>query len=213
MKTELIYSKNRYEDIDHAIGQINAFRSRYRFLIETRFGQGTGLFRVLGNRLRMLLQPAGYSDLSESDRALEASQKELQDLRDLVEISNVLQDTYQKCGGKLDLRVKEKENKEYQVTILTQAYSDTLPGGGLITVPQMKKEYRITADAMEKIFRRGVVDFSWVDGCLSSQAQDLSSLSDTLFLLPAAQKMLPVKEALSAPDFEAPGDNPVDILD
>lgn len=213
MKTELIYSKNRYEDIDHALSQITAFRSRYRFMIETRTGQGTGLFRVLLNRLRMVFQPADYMELSAADQSLEASEKELQNLRDLVEISNALQDAYQKCGGKLDLRVKDKGKKGYQITITTAAYSDTLPGGGLVKVPQTKKEFYITEASMEKIFRRGVVDFSWLDGQLAAQTQELASVAESFATQPVSQKALPMKSNIPHPEFADMGDNPIDILD
>lgn len=213
MQTELIYSKNRCEDIDAALEQIAAFRQGYRFMIETRTGHGTGLFRVLLNRLRIALSPHGFSELQESDRALEASENELKQLRDLVEISNVLQDTYQKYRGKLDIRVKDKGKKGYLLTILTLAYSDTLPGGGLIRIPQMKKEFYITANDVANIFRRGVVDFSWLDGMLALQAQALSSVTESFARQSAAQKALPMKQYLPAPEFEDAGDNPVDILD
>ena len=213
MKTELIYSKNRFEEIDTALKQIEAFRAGYRDMIETRTGCGVGLFRVLLNRLRISLKPSNFRALQDSDRTLEETVAKLESLRDLVEISNTLQDTYQKYNGKIDLRIKDKGKKGYLLTIGTSGYSDTLPGGGVIRIPAMQKEYYISANVIDKTFRRGIVDFSWLDGELSTQARSLSSVTDCLTALPTAQKSLPMQRSLPAPVFEDAGDNPIDILD
>ncbi len=257
MKTELIYSKNKSEDIENALTEIERFRSQYSTLLESsdnRFWDYmlSGLLMCAGFlslRLHILpliyiFMPAGiisllYSIFStrgiigpirermarsentvliEKDNELKALVDELKEIKNYVEISNILQETYARYNGSLDIKVDEKHNTDgtayYEMNIVTQGYSDDLGKSGSIRIPGINRTFKLTRTAMDKIFSRGVIDFSWLDGDLFGCAQKAADIHEgmTVFSI-NNRKKLPMKDEMPTAEFQNSGDNPRDILD
>jgi len=257
MKTELIYSKNKSEDIENAITEIERFRSQYSTLLENsdnRFWDYmlSGLLMCVGFlslRLHILpliyiFMPAGVISLLYSifstrgiigpmrermmrrenamliaeDDELKALLEELKEIKNYVEISNILQETYARYNGSLDIKVDEKHNSDgstyFEMNIVTQGYSDDLGKSGSIRIPGINRSFKISRTAMDKIFSRGVIDFSWLDGDLFDCAQKAADIHDGMTILGLNnRKRLPMKDEMPRAEFQNSGDNPRDILD
>ncbi|MBR1471383.1 MAG: hypothetical protein IJ600_07055 [Lachnospiraceae bacterium] len=214
MKTELIYSKNRHADLDRALEQIALFRQQYRYGIETRRGFGFSSPVLLRNRLRLKLLPGRYGALAAADMQLEKLCEELQQVRELVFLSNTLQELYGKYRGRIDLKLKNKNKKGCLLLISTDGYSDDLGSGGSVRVPAMQREFALSHEDADRIFRPGAVDFSWLDGELSEIERKADTLHAGLLQnIFSTQKALPLHQDLPPFSFETPGDNPGDILD
>ncbi|MCR5251715.1 MAG: hypothetical protein K6E50_14045 [Lachnospiraceae bacterium] len=256
MKTEIIYSRNRKEDIDRALEEIAAFRRQYASVLTVTDGRRgealcgglmicgavTGL--VLDSLITLPLLHLGIfflghsfaakksiaswirenmirkrcAGLIESDATLEGLVKDLEELGAYVEISNVMQECYERYQGKMDVRVDERrdDNGEscHVLSIITDGYSDDIGKSGRVKIPGMTRSFPISPEAFQKIFRRGVIDFSWLDGQLSTCAQRMRALREEIGAFGAgAQKALPMKETPDAVEFRDIGDNPRDILD
>lgn len=257
MKTELIYSKNKSEDIEKALTEIERFRAQYSTLLEgsdSRFWDYmlSGLLMCIGFlslRLHILpliyiFMPAGFISLLYSifstrgifgpmrermirhenatliskDNELKALVDELNEIKSYVEISNILQETYARYKGSLDIKVDEKHNSDgttyYEMNIVTQGYSDDLGPGGSIRIPGINRTFKLSRAAMDKTFSRGVIDFSWLDGDLFECAQKAADIHENMdYFSLNKQKKLPLKEDLPRAEFYNSGDNPRDILD
>ncbi len=257
MKTELIYSKNKSEDIDKAITEIEHFRSQYTPMLkhsDNRFWDYmlSGLLMCLGFlslRLHILpliyiFMPTGIISLLYSifstrgifgpmrermmlhenaaliseDKELKALVDELKEIKNYVEISNILQETYARYNGSLDIKVDEKHNSDgstyYEMNIVTQGYSDDLGKSGSIRIPGINRTFKLSRAAMDKTFSRGVIDFSWLDGNLFDCAQRAADIHEGMNSFGLTnQKKLPLKEDLPRAEFLNSGDNPRDILD
>ena len=256
MKTELIYSKNKTEDIENALTEIDRFRSSYSSMLEhsdNRFWDFfvSGILVCIGFLgLRLHITPVylffiagvimfagscfskrgiiasltdhklqkNYATLIQKDNELQALIAELKEIRDYVEISNVLQDTYARYHGSLDIKVDEKHNPDgtsyYEMNIVTQGYSDDLGRSGSIRVPGINRTFKLSRAAMDKTFSRGIIDFSWLDGNLFECARKAADIHEDMNAFNmAGQKKLPMKEDLPKAEFQNSGDNPRDILD
>ncbi|MBP5607309.1 MAG: hypothetical protein J6X66_03455 [Lachnospiraceae bacterium] len=257
MKTELIYSKNKSEDIENAITEIENFRSQYSSMLESsdyRFWDYmiSGLLLCAGFlslRLHILpliyiFMPTGiisllYSIFSthgitgpirarmarnenaaliEKDNELKSLLDELKEIKDYVEISNILQETYARYNGSLDIKVDEKHNTDgttyFEMNIVTQGYSDDLGKSGSIRIPGINRTFRLTRAALDKTFSRGVIDFSWLDGDLFGCARKAADIHEGMTILGLNnRKRLPMKDEMPKAEFLNSGDNPRDILD
>ena len=207
MKTELIYSNNRAEDIDRALEEIARFRSQYAYLVRERKG-----------RLRRLLAERRYGSLMAADADLAKLVEELTELRGLVEISNVIRDTFERYHGSMDIKVQERHGAEkqvyYELFVITDGYSDDVGKSGSVRIPGMQRSFTLSREALDKSFRRGVIDFSWLDGALYNCARRAASLRQDLRICGSEEpKALPMKKELPAVDFQDSGDNPGDILE
>ena len=257
MKTELIYSKNKSEDIENAITEIERFRTQYTPMLENgdyrfldMFISGLSMFIGILGGVRLHIIPlsfflfAGiimllyslmskhgmigtlqrnsvknnYAALIQKDNELKELIEELREIQNYVEISNTLQETYARYQGSIDIKVEEKHNPSgstyFEMSIVTHGYSDDLGKSGSIKVPGINRTFRLTPAAMDKIFSRGIIDFSWLDGDLYGCAQKAADINQdmTLFGL-NSRKKLPMKEDLPKAEFQNSGDNPRDILD
>ena len=256
MKTELIYSKNKSEDIENAIVEIDRFRAQYVSMFESGDYRFLDVFisgliiclGFLGLRLHIfplyiylfggvfmffysLMSKRGiigamrrnalkneYAVLIQKDKELQALIEELNEIKNYVEISNILQETYARYHGSLDIKVDEKHNPSgttyFEMSIVTHGYSDDLGKSGSIKIPGINRTFKLTPAAMDKIFSRGIIDFSWLDGNLFECARKASDLNaDMSAFAPRGQKRLPMKDDLPKAEFQNSGDNPRDILD
>ena len=256
MKTELIYSKNKYEDIENAIVEIDRFRAQYVSMFESGDYRFLDVFisglivclGFLGIRLHILplyvflfggvlmffyslMSKRGIigairqnaiknemGALMQKDKELKDLIEELNEIKNYVEISNVLQETYARYHGSLDIKVEEKHNPSgatyFEMSIVTHGYSDDLGKSGSIKIPGRNRTIKLTPTAMDKIFSRGIIDFSWLDGNLYDCAQKASDLhADMSAFAPKGQKRLPLKDDLPKAEFQKSGNNPRDILD
>ena len=211
MRTELIYSRNRYEDIRLAIDEIQSFRNAYLPVIDPRPDDGQGLFSAFANRLRLLLFPMRFRNLQDSDIALSKMCEQLEELADLVQVSNLMQTTYEKYNGKMDVRVKPSGKSHFTLTVSTSGYSDDIGISGSVRIPAIKREFRLTSEAVDKSFSRGTIDFSWVDGELNSICRNISSIQSAISKPGMPVAYAPTLPAL--PVFDDTGDKKTDILE
>ncbi len=211
MKTELIYSRNSYEDIKLAIDEIQSFRQAYLPVIDPQPGNGQSFFTVLAGRLQLLFFPMRFRNLQDADDDLKKLCNELEELAELVQISNLMQQTYAKYNGKMDVRVKASGKHDFKLTLSTGGYSDDIGLSGSVRIPPIKREFILKAEAVDKCFSRGIIDFSWIDARLNEVCGNISRLQNSMPInrMPAAYT--PAVPAL--PDFKASGESPRDILE
>ena len=211
MRTELIYSRNRYEDIKYAIDEIQSFRNAYMPLIKPGTDQGQGVLGVLACKFRLLLFPGRYKPMMASDVTLDSLCKKLEELAEIVSVSNLIQTTYAKYRGKMDVRVKPCGEGHYTLTVSTDGYSDDIGTGGSVRIPAIKREFHLSSDAVDKSFSRGVIDFSWVDSELNylcGNIHDITSSMHGLGMRASHYNPLP-----ALPVFDDTGDKKRDILE
>ena len=210
MKTELIYSRNKSGDIEKAIENIDRFRRQYLPLLES----GKGLFAPI----RRKIIRRRYAALIEEDKELQTQLAELEEIRKYIEISNLVQDSFLRYHGSIDIRVKEEKAEAgdagFEMTLITEGYSDDLGSSGSIKIPGIRRNFKLSQRAMEKTFRRGAIDFSWLDDELIESAQKTADLCNGMRGFDtAAQKALPLREDLRKQPFDLSGENPRDILE
>ena len=210
MKTELIYSRNKSGDIEKAIENIDRFRRQYLPLLES----GKGLFAPI----RRKIIRRRYAALIEEDKELQTQLAELEEIRKYIEISNLVQDSFLRYHGSIDIRVKEEKAEAgdagFEMTLITEGYSDDLGSSGSIKIPGIRRNFKLSQRAMEKTFRRGAIDFSWLDDELIEIAQKTADLCNGMRGFDtAAQKALPLREDLRKQPFDLSGENPRDILE
>ncbi|MBR3525862.1 MAG: hypothetical protein IKO11_08435, partial [Lachnospiraceae bacterium] len=159
MKTELIYSRNKSGDIEKAVENIDRFRRQYLPLLES----GRGLFAPLRRRIIR----RRYAQLITGDNELQLQLEALKEIQRYVEISNLIQDCVLRYHGAVDIRVKEEGREAdeacYELSVVTEGYLDDLGSGGSVKIPGIRRSFKLSRHAMEKTFRRGVIDFSWLD--------------------------------------------------
>ncbi len=211
MKTELIYSRNDHEAIQAAVEEIQAFRRAYLPVIRPSFGDGSGPVRVIYNRLLLTLFPGRFKSLQDSDNALSSLQDQLSELGKLVQISNLMQSTYAKYNGKMDIRVKPDGKNRFKLSVTTGGYSDDIGHSGSVRIPPINRDFRLSSKAIDKCFARGVIDFSWIDDELNAISKDISGLQASM-VSEGVRSMMP-RAPLSLPMFNDRGDNPKDILE
>ncbi len=210
MKTELIYSNNKCSDIERALEEISRFRLHYRSLVDIKRGIFYSLRRsVISHR---------YPGLLETDESLQELVSQLEEIKNYVEASNVLQETYERYHGSLDIKVDSKHAKDktpyYVLSIITDGYSDDIGSSGRVKIPGMRRSFNFSQEAMDRTFRRGVIDFSWLDGELCENGRRINDLcGDMNFFGSAAQKRLPLNEQSMQTAFENSGFNRHDILE
>ena len=210
MKTELIYSRNKSDDIEKAIENIDRFRRQYLPLLES----GKGLFAPIRRRIIR----RRYAMLMAEDQELQLQLEQLKEIQGYVAISNLVQDSVLRYHGSIDIRVKEEnsdaEDACYEMTVVTEGYSDDLGSSGSVKIPGIRRSFRLSRHAMEKTFRRGVIDFSWLDDELMDCAQRTAAMCNGM--QGSAQNTsggLPLKEDLEQASFDTSGENPRDIIE
>lgn len=211
MRTELIYSRNNYEDIKLAIDEIQSFRQAYLPVIDPMPGNGQSIFSVFAARLQLLFFPMRFRNLQDSDDTLKDLCKKLEDLAELVQISNLMQSTYAKYNGKMDVRVKAAGKHDFKLTLSTGGYSDDIGSSGSVRIPPIKREFTLSAGSVDKCFSRGMIDFSWIDAELNEVCGNISKLQNSMHLhnMPVAYN----PEVPALPDFNVSGESPRDILE
>ncbi|MCR4642707.1 MAG: hypothetical protein K5697_11865 [Lachnospiraceae bacterium] len=209
MKTELIYSRNKSDDIEKAIENIDRFRRQYLPLLEG----GRGLFAPLRRRIIR----RRYAQLISGDQELQLQLESLKEIQRYVEISNLIQDSVLRYHGAVDIRVKEEASEAddacYELNVVTEGYMDDLGSGGSVKIPGIRRSFKLTRHAMEKTFRRGVIDFSWLDDELIDCAQRTAAMCNGMrgFEVKVSGG-LPMKEDLPPASFDPGGENPHDII-
>ena len=211
MKTELIYSRNHYEDIRLAIDEIQAFRQAYLPLTDPNPGNSAGIFSMLMNRLRLLVFPMRFRGLQETDDTLKALCDKLTQLAELVQISDLMQTTYARYNGKMDVRVKSSGKHKYKLIVSTGGYSDDIGNSGSVRIPPIKREFMLDEDSVDRVFSRGVIDFSWIDGELNGLCCEIRSLQSRIASSHMPLTYSPAPPAL--PVFDDSGESPRDILE
>ena len=209
MKTELIYSRNKSDDIEKAIENIDRFRRQYLPLLDS----GKGIFapirrRIIRRRFALLIA---------EDAELQAQLEKLKGIQRYVEISNLVQDSVLRYHGSVDIRVKEDsseaEEQFYEMTLVTEGYSDDLGSSGSVKIPGIRRSFKLTQHAMEKTFRRGVIDFSWLDDELIDCAGRTAAMCNGMQGFGTnVSGGLPQKEDLEQAAFDTSGENPRDII-
>lgn len=210
MRTELIYSRNRYEDIKYAIDEIQSFRNAYMPLIDPDADNGLGTLNTLACKLRLLLYPRRYKPMMASDAALSGMCKKLEELAEIVSVSNLIESTYIKYNGKMDVHVKQAED-HFTLTVSTSGYSDDIGSGGSVRIPAIKREFLLTPEAVERSFSRGLIDFSWVDSELNHVCRNIDELSASMHNMGMRASHYNPLPAL--PVFDDKGDKKRDILE
>ena len=199
MKTELIYSRNKSDDIEKAIENIDRFRRQYLPLLEG----GRGLFAPLRRRIIR----RRFAQLISGDQEL---QQQLESLKEI-------QDSVLRYHGAVDIRVKEEASEAddacYELNVVTEGYMDDLGSGGSVKIPGIRRSFKLSRHAMEKTFRRGVIDFSWLDDELIDCAQRTAAMCNGMrgFEMNVSGG-LPMKEDLPPASFDPGGENPRDII-
>ena len=211
MRTELIYSRNKYEDIKLAIDEIESFRKTYLPVIDPKPDDGTGLLSFFANRLRLLVFPMRFRNLQDTDISLSKMCDQLKELAGLVQISNLMQNTYAKYNGKMDVRVKPSGKEHFKLTVSTDGYSDDIGTGGSVRIPAIKREFLLTTATVDKSFSRGIIDFSWVDGELNALCRNVSMVQAAFGKtgMPVAYK----PELPALPVFDDSSDTSKDYLE
>ncbi len=211
MRTELIYSRNSYEDIKLAIDEIQSFRQAYLPVIDPASDPKLGLFSILAGKLKLMLFPMRFRGLMDSDENLKALCVRLEELAELVQISNLMQSTYAKYNGKMDVRVKPSGKHDYKLTLSTGGYSDDIGSGGSVRIPPIKREFILKEASVDKSFSRGIIDFSWIDGELDETCRNISRLQNSMPVSRIPLAYTPEVPAL--PEFKTEGISPRDILE
>ena len=209
MKTELIYSRNKSGDIEKAVENIDRFRRQYLPLLES----GRGLFAPLRRRIIR----RRYAQLITGDNELQLQLEALKEIQRYVEISNLIQDCVLRYHGAVDIRVKEEGREAdeacYELSVVTEGYLDDLGSGGSVKIPGIRRSFKLSRHAMEKTFRRGVIDFSWLDDELIDCAQRTAAMCSGMRGYGMnVSGALPMKEDLPQASFDPGGENPRNII-
>ena len=211
MRTELIYSRNRYEDIKYAIDEIHSFRNAYLPLINPDADNGLGPLNILACKFRLFLFPRRYKPMMASDVTLDTLSKKLEELAEIVSVSNLIETTYAKYRGKMDVRVKSSGEDHYTLTVSTDGYSDDIGTGGSVRIPAIKRDFALTSKAVDKTFSRGVIDFSWVDSELNSLCGNIHDVTSSM--QGAGMRASHYNPLPALPVFDDRGDKKMDILE